>query len=384
MIDGAGNGGPISAPRSIVLDTAAPTQTVTISSVTDDTEPLQGDVAAGGRTNDTTPTLSGTLSAALGEGESLKLYSGTTVLADAVVDNIALTWSATPTLTTDGTFAITARVVDAAGNQGPLSARRSLILDTTAPTQAVAITNIIDNAGTITGAIADGGITNDTTPTLSGTLGEATAGAVLARGETLRIYVNGAIAGNARVTRVAGGQSTWTYTPATPLTTNGIHSFSAQVIDGAGNGGPASDSRSIVLEAPISTPAQDTLTGISASSDIYLLPQLSSSLLGPAAAATYDTITSFEAIDKLQLSGRIYKARLTTSSGTATSLDSSQLTAVLPATWTANSARSFMVTGFNGTFVALNNNVAGFQSDQDAILFLNTYNLSPTTPITIL
>jgi len=90
------------------------------------------------------PTLRGSLSAALGEGESLKLYNGTVFLLDAVVDNTALTWNATPTLTTDGSYTITARVVDAAANQGPPSASRSLILDTTAPTQAVTITNISD------------------------------------------------------------------------------------------------------------------------------------------------------------------------------------------------------------------------------------------------
>ena len=375
VIDGAGNRGPVSDSRSIVLDTTAPRQTASIASVNDNTDPVQGIVAAGGRTNDATPTFSGTISAALGVGETLKLYNGTSLLTNAVVDDTALTWSATPSLTTNGTYTITARVVDAAGNQGPLSASRSLILDTTAPLQAATITATSDNTGTITGAIPEGGITNDTTPTLTGTLSAA-----LATAEVLRISRNGVLlAGNA----VVSGTN-WTYTPSTPLTTNGAYVFTAQVIDGAGNRGPVSDSRSIVLEAPISTAAQDTLTGIAASSDIYLLPQLSSSLLGPAAAATYDTITSFEAIDKLQFSGRTYNARFTTSSGTAAGLDPSQLTAVLPATWTANTARAFKVTGFNGTFVALNNNVAGFQSDQDAILFLNAYNPSSTTPITIL
>jgi hypothetical protein len=375
VIDGAGNGGPLSAPRSIVLDATAPTQTVTIASVIDNTDPVQGVVLAGGRTNDTTPTLSGTLSAALGEGESLKLYNGTAFLLDAVVDNTALTWSATPSLTAVGSYTVTARVVDAAGNQGPASASRSLILDTTAPSQTIAITNISDNAGTIQGSVADGAITNDTTPTFSGTLSAA-----LATSEVVRIYSNGALlAGNASVSG-----TTWAYTPATPLTINGSTVFIAQVIDGAGNLGPLSGPRSIVLDAPISTPDQDTLTGIAASSDIYLLPQLSSSLLALAAAPTYDTITNFEASDKLQVSGLTYKANLTASSGTAAGLDPLQLTAILPTTWTANSARAFKVTGFSGTFVALNNNVAGFQSDQDAILFLNAYNPSSTNPIGIL
>ena len=296
-------------------------------------------------------------------------------MVDAIVDNIAHTWSATPTLTTDGTYTITARVVDAAGNVGPLSAGRSLILDTTTPLQTVAITAISDNVGTIQGTIADGGVTNDTTPTLTGTLSAA-----LATADVLRIYRNGVLLDRNAV--ISG--TTWSYTPATALTTNGTYSFTAKVIDGAGNSGPISDPRSIVLDAPISTTAKDNLTGISSSSDTYLLPQLSYSLVGPATAPTYDTITNFEPIDKIQISGRAYNTSLTASSGTAAGLDPSQLTAVLPASWAANTARAFKVTGFDGTFVALNNNVAGFQSHQDAILFLSSYNLSSSNPIGIL
>ena len=382
VIDGAGNGGPISDPRLIVLDTSAPTQTVVISSVVDNNDPLQGVVAAGGRTNDTTPTLSGTISAALAPGEALKLYNGSAYLVDAIVDNIALTWSAAPSLSTDGITTITARVVDAAGNLGPLSASRVFILDTKTPLQTVTIKSVSDNVGTIQGTIANGGITNDTTPTLTGTLSAA-----LAPADVLRIYSNGVLlSGNAVVsgTTWRTGLPSWTYTPTTPLPTNGAYAFTAQVIDGAGNGGPISAPRSIVLDAPISTAAKDTLTGISVSSDIYLLPQLSYSLLGPATAPTYDTITNFEAIDKIQLSGRAYNTSLTASSGTAAGLDPTQLTAVLPDNWNASTARAFKVTGFNGTFVALNNNVAGFQSDQDPILFLSSYNLSSINPIGVL
>ena len=100
-----------------------------------------------------------------------------------------------------------------------------------------------------------------------------------------------------------------------------------------------------------------------------MLPQLSDSLLAQAAAPTYDTITNFEAGDKLHLMGLTYNANLTTSSGTAT--------------WAINTASSFDITGFNGTFVALNDNNAGFQSDQHAILFFSAYNPSTTNPIAI-
>ena len=136
------------------------------------------------------------------------------------------------------------------------------------------------------------------------------------------------------------------------------------MIDGAGNSGhPIDHLRSTVLEAPINTAAPDLLTRISSSSDIYLLLQLSSSLLGPSTSPTYDTITSFEAIDKLQVSGRACNARLTTSSDTAAGHDPTQLATVLPDSWAAYTASSLGVSVPSGTFVALIDNISGFQSD---------------------
>ena len=195
-------------------------------------------VAPGESTSDNTPALYGTLSAPLTDGETLNLYNGNTFLINAVVDNNALTWTATPTLSTNATYAITARVVDAAGNQGPASAKRTFILDTLAPLQAATITAISDNTGTIQGTIAQGGITNDTTPTLSGTLA-----APLAAAEILTIYRNGIAAGNATVNSTS---LTWSFTPT--LSTNGSHSFTAAVVDGAGNQGPPSSTYTIQLD----------------------------------------------------------------------------------------------------------------------------------------
>ena len=78
IVDAAGNKGPLSSAYTITLDTVAPTQTAAITAVLDNLDPVQGPVAAGGRTNDPTPTISGTISTALNAGERLVLFNGTT------------------------------------------------------------------------------------------------------------------------------------------------------------------------------------------------------------------------------------------------------------------------------------------------------------------
>ncbi len=97
----------------------------------------------GGRTNDRTPTITGTISAALAADQTLRIFNGSSafqsiLLGTATINNTALTWSFTPTLpATAGTiYALTARVADGAGNLGVASARRSFVLDTTPPSVA--------------------------------------------------------------------------------------------------------------------------------------------------------------------------------------------------------------------------------------------------------
>ncbi|MCT9980875.1 hypothetical protein M2R48_21385, partial [Acinetobacter sp. I-MWF] len=69
ITDPAGNTSVPSDPIQVVVDTTAPTQSVIISTVTDDVAPGLGNVANGGSTNDTTPLLGGTISAVLNSGE---------------------------------------------------------------------------------------------------------------------------------------------------------------------------------------------------------------------------------------------------------------------------------------------------------------------------
>ncbi|MDB9448279.1 hypothetical protein PN442_00125 [Dolichospermum circinale CS-547] len=46
-----------------------------------------------------------------------------------------------------------------------------------------------------------------------------------------------------------------------------------------------------------------------------------------------------------------------------------------------NNAQAFTVTGYAGTFVALNNTIAGFQAGGDGIIFLEGYNISVANPV---
>jgi hypothetical protein len=89
-----------------------------------------GPLAAGAFTDDTTPSFSGTISAALASGETLRIFNGTTMLGSANVTGT--TWSFTPAALPNGFYAVTARVADAAGNLGAVSAARRFSLDATA------------------------------------------------------------------------------------------------------------------------------------------------------------------------------------------------------------------------------------------------------------
>jgi hypothetical protein len=213
-----------------------------ITNVTDNVGPIQGSVPNGGRTDDTTPTITGTISAPLPAGETLSVYNGTTLLGSATVNNTARTWSYTPGLTATAgtTYSITARVADAAGILGSTSAARTFVLDTTAPTTSAAITNVSDNAGIIQGSVANGGRTDDTTPTITGTIS-----APLPAGESLRVYNGTTLLGSATVNNTA---RTWSYTPSLPATAGTTYSITARVADAAGNLGSTSAARTFLIE----------------------------------------------------------------------------------------------------------------------------------------
>jgi hypothetical protein len=245
----SGNIANIDATALPVIDTTAPTTTAAATAIVDDVGTVKGNVTPGGVTDDTSVTVTGTLGgatagAALLTGETLKVFDGATYLGTATVTvatggQSTWTYNDTRTLTNAQSLSYTARVADAAGNDGAAGNAFLATVDTAAPTTEAQVGALVDNAGTVTGNVTSGGVTDDTSVSLTGTLGAATAGASLASGETLRVFDGATYLGTATVSTVAGGQSTWSYTDTRTLTNAQSLSYTARVADAAGNEGTA-------------------------------------------------------------------------------------------------------------------------------------------------
>nr|WP_241303926.1 Ig-like domain-containing protein [Burkholderia cenocepacia] len=126
--DTAGNVSPPSTAFAITVDTTAPTATATLTTLTDNTG-----VPNDWITGDTTPTLSGTLNAALGAGEVVQVsLDGGAHWTNATVNGTNWTWY-TPGVLSAANYTATVRVVDAAGNLGPTTSQLFTIDPNVAP-----------------------------------------------------------------------------------------------------------------------------------------------------------------------------------------------------------------------------------------------------------
>ena len=233
--DAAGNASAQSAAYAITIDVSAPAIPV-IGSITDNVGTILGTVLTGGFTDDTTPTLSGTGAEA---NATITIYDNGTAIGTTTADG-AGAWSFTPAAALAATlhsFTITA--TDAAGNPSAQSAAYVVTIDTSLPAIPT-IGDITDNVGSILGSVSNGGFTDDTTPTLSGTGAEANA--------TITVYRNGTAIG----TTTADGAGAWSFTPASALGA-GPHSFTVSATDAAGNA--SAQSAAYVVTIDVSAPA---------------------------------------------------------------------------------------------------------------------------------
>jgi len=208
--DAAGN---VSAPASltVTVDTTAPASPVARLDSSSDSGTAGDNI-----TNDTTPTISGTGAA----GDTIRVtLPGGTILTTTVA--AAGTWSVTPTTALpQGANAISVTATDPAGNTSAATPL-TVTVDTTAPAAPVTRLDPTSDSGTL-----GDNITNDATPTISGT---GTAG------DTIRVTLPG---GTVLATTVAAG-GTWTVTPTTALP-QGSNTITATATDPAGNTSAAS------------------------------------------------------------------------------------------------------------------------------------------------
>ncbi|UQY35587.1 Ig-like domain-containing protein [Pseudomonas fulva] len=209
--DAAGNVGTATASRPYTVDTTAPVITVDAPAIT----------------NDTTPTITGTTDAPVGSTVTLTITQGSTVITVTTPVLAGGTYSVElPQALAEGPYSVGAQVTDPAGNTG--SATDSGAIDTTAPVIAVDAPSI----------------TNDTTPTITGTT-DAPVGSTI----TLTI-TQGTNTFTVSTPVLAGG--TYSVELPQPLA-EGPYSVDATVTDAAGNTGSATDSGAIDTTAPAIT-----------------------------------------------------------------------------------------------------------------------------------
>ncbi|MCT4712784.1 Ig-like domain-containing protein [Enterobacteriaceae bacterium H11S18] len=187
----------------------------TIDSLFDDTGSYKGEVASGGVTDDSTPTVQGSATA----GSVVSVYDGETLLGSTVAGPDGK-WVYAPTaVLAEGEHAFTAVPVYN-NTQGETSAPFDVTIDITAPPFAGEVV-VNDDVGAITGVINPGDVTDDNLPEFTG---KSDAGNIIT------IYENGVPLGST-VTNEAGE---WSFTPTEALP-DGLHNFVSTVTDSAGN-----------------------------------------------------------------------------------------------------------------------------------------------------
>ncbi|EFH4126035.1 Ig-like domain-containing protein [Escherichia coli] len=224
VVDLAGNVG-ATGSQSAQIDTVNPAQVLTIASISTDT----GSSATDFITSDTTLTLTGSLGVGLASGEvaQISLDGGATWIT-LTTNGTQWTYTDSRTLT-DGSYVYQVRVLDLAGNTGPVVSK-TVVVDTINPTATPTIVSYTDDVGQRQGTLSSSQATDDTTPLLNGVLS-----APLASGEVVYLYRNGLLLG--AVTMV--GALNWTYSDSGLV--SGAYTYSARVVDLAGNITSSSD-----------------------------------------------------------------------------------------------------------------------------------------------
>ncbi|GJD88203.1 hypothetical protein BHAOGJBA_1716 [Methylobacterium hispanicum] len=234
--------------------------------------------AGDGITNVTTPTLTGTAEA----GATVTLYDtdGTTVLGTATANGQGA-YSITSSSLAQGSHSLTVKATDAAGNTSAASLAFTLSIDTAAPATPGAAPGLAlaSDSGT-----AGDGITNTTTPILSGT---AEAGVTVKLYDTDGTTVLG--------TATANGQGAYSITSSTLA--QGNHTLTVTATDAAGNISAASPALMLTIDTaapstPSAAPALALASDSGATGDgitVVTTPTLTGTTEAGAVVRLYDT-----------------------------------------------------------------------------------------------
>ncbi|HFP3638894.1 TPA: Ig-like domain-containing protein [Escherichia coli] len=265
VVDLAGNVG-ATGSQSAQIDTVNPAQVLTIASISTDTGSSSTDFI----TSDTSLTLTGSLGAGLASGEVAQIsLDGGATWTTLTTNGTQWTYTDSRTLT-DGSYVYQVRVLDLAGNTGPVVSK-TVVVDATNPLATPNIVSYTDDVGQRQGTLSSSQATDDTTPLLNGVLS-----APLASGEVVYLYRNGLLLG--AVTMV--GALNWTYSDSGLV--SGAYTYSARVVDLAGNITSSSD---FVLTVDTSIPT--TLAQITSQTTRDTTPIISGVITAALASGQY-------------------------------------------------------------------------------------------------
>ncbi|WP_431223587.1 Ig-like domain-containing protein [Serratia sp. L9] len=249
VTDPAGNESKPSEPLDFTVDTTPPLtgpEYLAITAVEDNVGDLQGTVGSGDITDDSKPLISGIGTA----GDTIFVYTtdtaGNHLIGSATVGEEG-SWSMTPDLPLlEGNNQLAIVAQDPAGNRTePSSPSYDITVFIPIATGDPAIISVVDNVEPHTGPLQKGAVTNDNTPTLSGTA---------QAGNTVTLYDNGQAIGSV----TADDQGRWSLTPETALA-DGTHSLHITATDAAGNVSAPSGSFAFSVDTALPDAATDVV-----------------------------------------------------------------------------------------------------------------------------
>ncbi|HGK5880611.1 Ig-like domain-containing protein [Enterobacter cloacae] len=229
ITDPEGNASDPSDDFKFIVDLEAPAKPV-IGDVEDDIGPVVGPIHDGDTTDDTQPVFSGGGT----PGDTVRLIIDDEVVGTAIVGDDGK-WEVTPEKPLpEGEHEAVVVITDPVGNDSEPSDPIGFIVDTTPPVKPT-IDSVFDDAGLKTGNLTNGDITDDSTPTFTGTA---------EKNSLVRIIVNGKEVDS--VTADPTGK--WTWTPS-PALTNGHYDVRVIAEDKAGLRSEPSDAFAFDLVA---------------------------------------------------------------------------------------------------------------------------------------